>query len=393
MAGLTSAGFIAKTQAEIEADTREDIANSTALGGNINTAAESPLGQIVVIASAMLTELWGEAENVNTASSLLNAAGVNLANRALEFGLSPHPAESSTVGIDITGDATTVLPSTAALTDPEGNRWVIQSSITIGSLGTGSATFVAENTGATAALAGTTWTIATPVSGWTTNTNPLDAVLGRDAETDAALRGRSLSAAQKGTASGIDGIRARVLAVTNVTECVVIENDTNATDADGRAPKSIEAVVRGGADADVLAAIWTKPAGIETVTTVAAPNQISGTVTDASGTAQTVTGSRPDEIPIYVEVDYTPLAVAPISVEATIQQTILDFGESLTLDATGVYPPNVESAIFRAFDGSVFSHFVLRMGLTASPVGAATVPTSRTEIAVFDSSRILIAKV
>lgn len=393
MAGLTDAGFVAKTQAEVLADEKAAIANATALGANVNVEVESPLGQIANILAAMLAELWAEGENIQLGGSILTAAGAQLVSIAANYGLTPHPAVASTVVIDLGGTGGTTIPATSALTDPEGNRWTIDSVALLRSFGTEQATFRCDTTGPIAALAGTTWTIATPVSGWTSAENLTDATLGRSVETDPELRNRCLSAARGGAASGTDGIRARVLAVEDVTECLVIENDTSDPDADGRPGHSIEVVVRGGTDADVLAAVFTKGAGIQTVTTVEVSNQITGSVVDASGTSQTVNASRPDLIPIYVEVDYTPLPSAPTNVVALITQAIIDFGGGLTLDTPGVYPPNVEAAIFRAFAGSVFSSFDLRMGLSPSPVGAVTVPTSRTEIAEFDSSRITVTRV
>lgn len=396
MAGLTDAGFVAATQAEVEADIRADVAASSALGANVNTDAETPMGQMVVIVAAAMAELWAESENIYSNGSLLTAGGVSLDNLAANYGLTRHAAVSSSVTLTIAGTASTAIPSTAAVTDALDNQWTIAAATTIGSGGTVDALFYADDTGPIAAVANSTWTIATPVSGWTGATNALDATVGRGVEADSALRARALVAARSGTASGIDGLRRAVLQVEGVTECVVIENDTASTDSDGRPAKSFEVVVRNGADADIAAAVWAnKPAGIETTTTVSAPNQISEAITDATGAGRTVLASRPDEVNVYVEVDYTPRPSAPsdASIQATINEAILDLGRGLTLDAGGVYPPDVQDVIFDAFPLRIFTYFALRMGLSPSPGVAAAVPTSRTEIAVFDTSRITITRI
>jgi uncharacterized phage protein gp47/JayE len=129
-------------------------------------------------------------------------------------------------------------------------------------------------------LAGLTGTIANP------------------GETDAALRlRREVELRSQGNAA-TDAIRAKLLQVVGVTQCLVIENvaDGTATVAGASmAGHSIDVVVQGGADADVRKAIFqSKAAGVQTGGTV------TGTVNDAFGNPHTINFYRPTAMPVYM---------------------------------------------------------------------------------------------
>jgi hypothetical protein len=258
------------------------------------------------------------------------------------------------------------------------------------------AAFTAVNTGPIQALAGSTWSIVTPVSGWTSaGPNPLDAERGRNVETDGQLRSRALSILTSAGGTAVDQIRAAILRLTGVTECLVIENATPYTDGDGRQAHSIEVVVRGGVDQEIADALWAhKPAGIRAVTTVPPASQVSATVVDENGDNQTIEFSRPEIVDVYVEIDYTPNERFPSDGESRIVQAILDLEAELRT-GDGVTPLDVTDAILSAFSGlrAVFSVLTLRMGLSPNPTVAATVPASRTQIASFDSSRITVTRI
>lgn len=145
-------------------------------------------------------------------------------------------------------------------------------------------------------------TIDTPVSGWRTVTNILDAVLGRDQETDAALRLRRANELSKSSGGPVEAIKAALLKVSGVTAVFVFENTTDAVDGDGLPPHSVEALVLGGTDAAVAAAIFaSKAAGI------LASGTTSVVVTDSMGLNHTINFTRPTTIPIHVRVDVVKL--------------------------------------------------------------------------------------
>lgn len=399
MAGLTTAGLVTNTQDEIVASIRAAIAASPALGANLNTAPESALGQLAEIVAGALRQGHEVAEALYSAWSPLTATGAALDQLVRIRGVSPRlAATSSRVTLGLTGTPGTVIPAGSAVTLSEtSTRWTLDpvlGDVTIPAGGTAVADFLADTTGPLSALAGSTWTIATPVTGWASVLNAADATLGRDRETDGELRARALQAINAGPGSAPDSIRTALLGLAGVTEAIVIENRSILPDLDGRPGKSFEIVIRGGTDQAIADQIWhSKSVGSETATTVAAANQVSASVNDSAGNPQTIRFSRPDLIPVWVEVDYTPRSSAPTDVAARIQQAILDFDAAVEI-GQDVTPTDVEQAILCYPGlGGVFSSLTLRMGLSASPPIAQQVPAALTQLPDFDSGRITITRV
>lgn len=392
--GLTANGMRAKRQEDVESELRAAVATAPSLGANIYTDPRSPLGQILVIVAGALAALWALAEQVLLNARIRSATGVALERLGQNLALSKNPATYSTVTLTLAGTPATVVPagSRVSLDDTEA-VFVTDADATIGGGGTIDVAATAEEAGPIQALSGSSWDIDTPVSGWAGASNALDATPGVNLETDGAYRARLLSAVGRGTQSN-DAIRSAVLAVSGVTEAIVIENDTATTDSAGRPAKSYEVVARGGADADVAAAILqTKPTGIETTTTVSGPNQVTEIVVDTNGENRTIYFSRVDLVDVWVEVDYRPQpGVFPTNGVTLMQNAILDFGASLLI-GDDVYPASLEQAVTCALPSRALQLFDLRVGLSASPLTAIVIPTSRTQLPAFDTSRILIAQV
>lgn len=154
--------------------------------------------------------------------------------------------------------------------------------------------------------------IVTPISGWTRVTNPLVGETGRDRESDAELRIRRAEYFGSSTSTE-EAIRKQIMnRVAAVQALRVVSNRTNATDADGRPPKSFEVLADGGADKEIAQVIWeTQPAGIQSFGNVNA----NGTtdpggegegieVVDSFGEPHTVHFSRPTPIYLFVKVEY-----------------------------------------------------------------------------------------
>ena len=189
--------------------------------------------------------------------------------------------------------------------------------------------FQAESTGPVEAPVGTLTVIETPVSGVTSANNSTEAIVGRAVETDAELRLRRLRVlARSGTAT-VNGIRNAVLAVADVSQCMVIENASGTTDGDGRPPYSFETVVLGGTDADIAAAIFSaKPAGIQTYGTSYA------VVVDSQNISHTIYFSRPSQITMHLEISVHPNAdpdegdVYPTNGDDLVKAAVLAYAEA-----------------------------------------------------------------
>ena len=183
----------------------------------------------------------------------------------------------------------------------------------------------AEETGEVQALAGTLTVIETPVSGWTSVTNALDADIGSAVETDQELKLRRLQEIAIAGKATIEAIRSALLAITDVTVVVVFENNSALEDSEGRPPHSVDIVVENGDDTEIGEKIFdVVAAGIETI------GSITEVITDSQGFAHNIRFSRPDNINIWVEIDLTVDSdIFPVDGDEQVRDLIVAFGDSI----------------------------------------------------------------
>ncbi len=241
----------------------------------------------------------------------------------------------------------------------------------------------AVNTGPVQALAGTLNQIVTPVSGWTRVENDLDATKGANAETDTAFRARRIVALLGSGSATLNAIRGSLFTLTGVTAVSVFENVSDVVDSGGRPPHSFEALVSGGVDQEILDNLFDKKsAGIETY------GSTSGTVVDSEGNNHTIRFSRPTSVNIWLELDLTVDANYPADGDTQVETRVLAFGDALAIgEDVVVFPALVGS--FADVPG--ITDVVVRIGTAASPALDNNIIIGQTQIADFDSSRIIIA--
>lgn len=373
--GLTLDGFNPMRLQDVFDQLADDL--RAQWGQNIRTDDRSVIGQLIGVFAERLGDLWAESENVYAAAYLHSATGAALDDLVALAAIARREATLSLVTLSLSGTNGTLIPAGSIVRDPETlERWVTLADATIAA-GVATTTANPERTGPVIANASTLTEIVTPISGWTSVTNPLDAERGRDQESDAALRARFLLTMRIGGGSAVEAIRASILRLESVLECLVIENESIEV-VDGMPPKSFECVVRGGTDQEIVNAIWFgKPAGIETT------GNTSGTALDSVGDPHTVEFTRPSERAIYMIVRYTPLSEFEDDGEAQIEEAILDFASTFTVGkdvisfefVQHIEVPNIED-------------LEILIGFMAGPTDDATLAIARREIATFDSSRI-----
>jgi uncharacterized phage protein gp47/JayE len=247
----------------------------------------------------------------------------------------------------------------------------------------------AQSTGPVQAPAGTLTVIETPVTGWTSATNALDAdPLGEDLESDAALKLRRLEELAIAGRATTEAIRAKILEIDEVTAALVFENDTWITDVDGRPPKSVDIVVQDGDEDEIAETIFdVVAAGIETI------GDIPKTVTDSQGFAQTIKFSRPASVDIYVEFDLTiDSNFYPTDGDDQVKAAVVAWGDALGI-GTDVISHGSDSLECSITDIPGITGIVLRVGKVASPPNDNNVDIEPREIADFDTSRITVTQI
>jgi uncharacterized phage protein gp47/JayE len=436
--GLTSTGFVAKTLPIIRAEI--DAAFKTAFGQSFDVSDDSAAGEFAGIIAERESLVWELAEAVYNAFDPDGSTNTALDMVCALTGTVREAASASTVVATLTGTPATIVAaaSVASVTGTEArfatdaectivalDAWQDSTAYELGdrvtnasrcyvcitagtSAGAGGPTTTsdditdntvhwrymgegtgavdqastAEETGPIVCASGDLIVIETPVSGWSSVINLLDADLGSDIETDAALRVRREEELALPATSTIDGIRAALLAIADVETVRMFVNNTDVIDADGVPPHAFEALIQGGTNQDIFDALLANTAaGIATHGTTA------GTADDSEGTAHAQEFTRPSEIDIYVDLTITYDAdLYPSDGDDQIEAAIVVGGDAQLpgKDAVAVAVKSWAMGVAGVLDVTDFD-----IDIHASPDGGdTTVAIAARELAVFDTSRI-----
>lgn len=239
-------------------------------------------------------------------------------------------------------------------------------------------------TGPITALSGSLTVIDTFLSGVLGVINLLDAVLGADIETHADYRVRreqELAQPGSGTASAIASAATEVVGISNVT---VFQNTTDGI-VNGMLPHSVELLAVGGSDTEIATLLLNNvDAGIQTV------GNTSVVLTDDQGFLQTIFFSRPAQKLIYNTITYNvnaklfPSDGAAHIIAAIVAGNVAR-GAGDDVESTFVASLGFQVAGVRGFTSSLQSVFPVTV-----PVASTLISIASRELAVFDSSRIVI---
>jgi len=440
MAGLTVDGLVVKTVNDIIEDIVDDI--NERLGNSVAANSDDTIiGRIIAIVAAHIGEVWELAEATYNSQDVDSNTGAAQDATAALTGTTRLAAAESTVTLTLTGDDATVVPilsrvsvvvtetefeTTAEATLASTDAWVNSTAYSLGdrvtnasrvyqcitagtSAGSGGPTTTSADitdntahwrylgegdadidvaaesadTGPIVGASGDITVIETPVSGWESVINVLDATLGRNEESHEDLRIRREDELTSAGNSPTDAIRADLLAVDDVTAVTIFYNDGDTTDGDGIPPHAVEALVTGGTDQDIWDTLLASvAAGIATY------GAEVGTADDAKGTAQTVMFTRPDEIEIYCILTLTYDALLyPADGDTQIKTAIVTYGDAQLAGR------DVTSSVISAQAFSVTGLLDVSLayiGIAPAPSSEATIAISLRELAVFDTSRITI---
>jgi uncharacterized phage protein gp47/JayE len=268
-----------------------------------NTDVENgPAADMLRTVAHILKDAWDDQLGSYNSGFISAAPGTNgvAEGSSLELLLTPKigpklVATASTVVLPCIGVNGTIIPAgQTVILDETGENiaWSLDAEVTILG-GSTDGTFTHAATGPKTVVAGSDWAILTPVAGWTSvGPNADDAIPGRNAETDAEYR-------QRYRESLLNNIIAAVRAVEGVTSASIIENPTNTPDAEWGLTHWFEVLVVGGDDEEIAEAIQaTRAKGTSTV----GNTTVDITDTDYVGGMVRIKFSRPELVPIYIEV-------------------------------------------------------------------------------------------
>lgn len=383
--GVTLAGFNRKRLDQLLAEMDTEI--KSIFGNDFNTSPESPDGQVIGVISESNANLWELLEACYNAFNPSAATGKSLSDLVQLNSITRQAPTASTVVLNATGTASTVVPAGSSVSTLDSSATFITDTVlTIDSSGLGSVSATAVTTGPLVALAGTITNIDTPVAGWSTVTNSSNAVIGSNEETDVELRARRRKSIGRASLALIDSIFAEVSAVVGVDQLVILENDTNATDANGLPAHSFHTIIVGGDNTEIATAIFVKkPPGVLSFgsTTVA--------INDKQGIPHNISFSRPTEISIYIEVTLTTSTEFPVNGSDQIKQAIVDYANGDLVTGRGFSLGNdvIFTRLYTPIN-SVAGHEIdtLYIGVTPTPTATNNIVIGVDEVSKFTVANI-----
>jgi len=398
--GVNPEGFVAKTQQDILADF--ESAQKANIAPTVDTSADTPLGQLNGIYSQELAKLWELAAAAFGAFDPDDAEDFLLTALCKLSGTEREAATYSTVDCTVDLDNGSTIVSGTHFASVAGNpdsRWTPLADFTSLANGTHLVRFRAEVVGKRPANAGTITVIATPVVGWNSVTNALDASGGTEADDDAALRTRREEDLAASGSSTLDSLVADIERASQDGGTIVglqagtraFENTTAVTDAEGRPPHSFEVLLYDGVTPDpgnndaIAQIIWDSKAG-----GIRSYGSDSGVATDVNGDAHVVYFSRVNVVAIYLLFD---LIVGPdydgTNADDTIRTLVAE-----QANAKFITPGKTVNALtikaMPLVEPGIIDVATLTMGLTPFPFSETNLTLGPRDLPRFDTSRIAI---
>lgn len=308
---------------------------AAALGDDLNTNPATPQGQIMASEAAAIQDKNSQLLYVAQMFDPQTAEGQWQDALAKIYFLTRKPAQATVVQVLCTGLAGTVIPGSDTSAEPAqvqttgGTILTCTETGTIGANGTVTLDFAAAAPGPLEIAADSISGIVQAIPGWDTAQNPEAGITGENTETRTEFEARRYASVALNARSVAGAVYAEVGQLPGVLDLVVRQNRTSAplvVDEVTLAPHSIFVNVLGGENADIAQAIYNSlSAGCDY------NGNTSVVVTDAiTGAQENVTFTRPEAMPIGVNVTIRKNSQTPSNVEALIKSALVAnfYGES-----------------------------------------------------------------
>jgi hypothetical protein len=400
-------GFVRRTADDINEQILADFVAE--ISPSLDTSSTSPAGQIASPVAKIAGELWDALEAVYDAGDPDKNTGDGQDAVCAITGTSRESASRSQVRVDLglnAGTTVAVGRLAAVLGNPTSQfklvgseavvGIVVPGDVVAGGAGTYPARFEAVNTGPVVANATTLTVIVTPVPGWNSISNSLDAVPGQDAETPTDLRIRREAELAAAGSTPVDALRAELSQLLEANGIVngfvdVVENELDSTDVDGRPGHSIECLIDDGTSPlsnDLIAqTIWDgKAGGIQTY------GLTFGDAEDALSNDRVINFTRPTARPVYFAVSVIiDTNEFPVDGDDQIKAAMASRGNAAFAPGDDVPRGFFFGPIFGIT--GVVNVTVLNLGFAPAPGSSADLVIGVRERATFDTSRITVTHV
>lgn len=380
---ITETGITVPPTQDILQGTLQDI--NQAFGGNLNIKSVSTPQYVWASEQAQAIALSG--------SSL--AFGLSQFDPDKAFGrwqdaighiyfLERKPGTPTVVNATCTGIPGVTLPAGSLARDTQDNVYRSLSAATFGEDGQALVPFANTVSGAIPCAAGALVYIQVAVSGWDAITNLQPGIVGTEVEGRDAFELRRQESVALNAIGTVPAIRANVLAIDDVTDCYVIDNDTGNTVKKGATnyslkPHSVYVAVVGGDDDEIAKTIWRKKdLGCDM------NGNTPITVYDDSALAPPypeykILFNRPAPIPILYEVTIRKDALLPSDIVALVQNAIISAFNGLV---EGFARERIGGQIYASRYYSVVTAISNRISIVSILIGAETANQNMVEMGI-----------
>lgn len=174
--------------------------------------------------------------------------------------------------------------------------------------------------------------IETPVFGWNRVINLVDGIIGKNRETDEALRIRREQSILITATHTLQAIKSKVRQLDNVADVFALENNTDSTDSFGTPRQFIWIIVEGGEDLEIATAIYNTVAG-----GIGTRGNQNITVQDEDGQDYIINFDRPTYIDVNIEIEYVRLENFPNNGEDLIKDALVNRGNQYLINEDLIY--------------------------------------------------------
>lgn len=330
-------------------------------GQDIYLENDSQDFQWIAAVSRLLYETLLTAQLAYNTRGPATATGVGLDGVVASNGVLRKSPTNSTATVVLTGTAFTAITN-GVVEDISGNAWDLPASVVLDNGGLATVTATCQTEGSVTALAGQINIIQTPTFGWSSVTNPAAATPGQPVETDSALRARQALSVANPSQALVTGILGSILAVENVLNAKVYENDTNVSEntingaynPNGFPPHSITAVVEGGDGESIANAI-----AIRKTPGCFTDGDETYDIVDANGVTTPISFYRSVPYPIAVEITITALTGYTSALGDEMVEAVADY-----INALEIGQPLIISELWQAalsVDNNQYAKFSLQL--------------------------------
>lgn len=370
---VTETGITVPSTQEILNGALQDI--NQAFGGNLNIKSvstpqyvwASEQAQAIALFSAALAFVLSQFDPDKAMGRWQDAIG------RIYF-LERKAGTPTVVNATCTGIPGVTLPAGSLARDTQDNVYRSLSAATFDEEGQAVVPFANIVSGATPCAAGSLVYIQVAVSGWDAITNLQPGIVGTEVEGRDAFELRRQESVALNAIGTVPAIRANVLALDDVTDCYVIDNDTDDTVEKGATnyplkPHSVYVAVVGGDQDEIAKTIWRKKdLGCDM------NGNTPITVYDDSALAQPypeyeILFNRPSPIPILYEVIIRKDALLPSGIVSLVQNAIVNTFNGLV---EGVARERIGSTIYASSYYSVVAAVSSRVSIISILIGTQT---------------------